>query len=416
MNRILIQNGTVVEAASVVKGGHVLVADGRIVSHGPWAPDPGVEAERVDASGLYVLPGLIDLHSDAIEREVEPRPNTLFPPAIAVREMERRLAGHGITTMYHSVSIAAQEFGPRSHEVALAIIHTIHELRESALIRTRVHLRYEITDRSGLGLVRDLLQRGFVQLLSFMDHTPGQGQYRDAREYREYLVRVYGIPDAQFEQLLSAKLAAHGAEGRDEVAGLAASAQSAGVPLASHDDDTPDKLREMRRWGVAISEFPMSLAAARHAAEAGMAVCVGAPNVVRDGSTGKNLRAADAIDAGVAHILCSDYYPAALLHAVFRLAEGPLGLARAVAMASLAPARAVGLARDLGSIEAGKEADLILVRNLDGLPVVVAAMVAGRWVYRTGYGRLDAARNGVRRDAAPRRGRRTFGDDAITAR
>lgn len=395
MTRTLIQDGTVVEPASVVAGGHVLVADGRIVSHGPWTPDPGAEAERVDASGLYVLPGLVDLHSDAIEREVEPRPNTLFPLALAVREMERRLAGHGITTMYHSVSIAGQEFGSRSHAVALAIVETIREQSASALIRTRVHVRYEITDRPGLGLVRDLLQRGCIHLLSFMDHTPGQGQYRDAEEYRAYLARVYGIADAQFERILSAKLAARG-ELREDIAALAGGAQTAGVPLASHDDDTPDKLQEMRRWGVTISEFPMSLEAARHAAEAGMAVCVGAPNIVRGGSTGGNLKAADAIEAGVAHILCSDYYPAALLHAVFQLSRGPLGLARAVAMATLAPARAVGIARDLGSIEAGKQADLILVRIWHGLPVVVAAMVAGRWVYRAGYDRMHAAGNGAR--------------------
>jgi alpha-D-ribose 1-methylphosphonate 5-triphosphate diphosphatase len=218
------------------------------------------------------------------------------------------------------------------------------------------------------------------------------------------------MADAQFEGILSAKLAARD-ELRDDVAALAGGAQTVGVPLASHDDDTPEKLREMRRWGVTISEFPMSVDAARGAANAGMAVCVGAPNIVRGASTGKNLRAADAIDAGVAHILCSDYYPAALLHAVFQLAQGPLGLPRAVAMATLAPARAVGLARDLGSIEAGKQADLILVRMWHGLPVVVAAMVGGRWVYRVAYDRTYASGNGARQPWKSQ----SLGDSAVMA-
>ena len=405
MTRILIERGMIVEPASVLAGGHVLVEGGRIVSLGPWSPDPEAETERVDAVGLYVLPGLVDLHSDVIEREIEPRPNTLFPLALAVRELERRLAGHGITTMYHSVSIAGEEFGPRSHDVARAIVETIHEQSASALIRTRVHLRYEITDRAGLDLVHDLLHRGQIHLLSFMDHTPGQGQYHDAGEYRDYLVRTTGIADTQFEEILSAKLATRG-RFRDEITGLAVQARSIGVPLASHDDDTSEKLGEARRWGATISEFPTSLGAAQRAAEAGMMVCVGAPNVIRGGSTGKNLRATDAIDAGVAHILCSDYYPAAMLHAVFQLGAGRLGLPRAVAMATLVPARAVGIEREFGSMEAGKQADLILVRIWHGLPVVVAAMVAGRWVYRVGYGHAGDADSGERAavdDAEPRR-------------
>jgi alpha-D-ribose 1-methylphosphonate 5-triphosphate diphosphatase len=390
MSRILISGGTVVERACALAGGHVLVDRGRIVSHGPWTPDPGSDAERVDAAGLYVLPGLVDMHSDAVEREVEPRPRTLFPLALAVREMERRLAGHGITTMFHSVSIAGEEFGPRSHAVALALLETIREQSATALIRTRVHVRYEVTDAPGLPVVEDLLRRGRIHLLSFMDHTPGQGQYRDADAYRDYLGRVYGIASPQFERLLDAKLAARG-HLREDVAALAADARAMGVPLASHDDDTLEKVREMRDWGATITEFPMSLDAARHAADAGMTVCVGAPNVVRGASTGQNLRAVDAIEAGTAHILCSDYYPAALLHAVFFLAQGPLGLPRAVAMATLEAARAVGLDREIGSIEAGKQADLILVRMWHGLPVVVATMVAGRWVYRVDYGRAPAA-------------------------
>jgi alpha-D-ribose 1-methylphosphonate 5-triphosphate diphosphatase len=387
----------VVEPASMLAGGHVLVEDGRIVSRGPWVPDSGPETERVDASGLFVLPGLVDLHSDAIEREVEPRPNTLFPLALAVREMDRRLAGHGITTMYHSVSVAGEEFGPRSHAIALALVETINDQSASALIRTRVHLRYEVTDRAGLRPVRDLLHRGSVHLLSFMDHTPGQGQYRDAEEYRHFLGRAYGMADSQFDRVLRAKLAARG-QIEDEIVALAAEARTIGVPLASHDDDTPGKLQMALRWGATISEFPTSLEAAQHAAEARMAVCVGAPNVIRGGSTGKHLRATDAIEAGAAHILCSDYYPAALLHAVFQLSQGPLALPQAVAMATLAPARAVGLEREIGSIEAGKRADLILVRMWQGLPVVVAAMVAGRWVYRVGY---DAAHTSAPANGSP---------------
>ncbi len=383
MTRVLVRGGTVVGPASVFADGHVLVEAGRIVSVGPEAPE-AARAVGVDARDLYVLPGFVDLHSDVIEREIEPRPNAQFPTALAVRELERRLAGHGITTMYHAISVAGEEFGLRSHDAARALIETVREQRGSALIRTRVHVRYEITDRPGLPVVRDLLRRRRIDLLSFMDHTPGQGQYHDADEYHDYLVRTYGIGEARFGEILRAKQAAAG--GRHEIGRLAAMARGDGVPLASHDDDSAEKLAEAQAWGVTISEFPMSLQAARWAAAAGMAVCVGAPNIVRGGSTGRNLRAVDAIRAGAAHILCSDYYPAAMLHAVFLLAGDALTLPEAVAMASLAPARAAGIAHEVGSLEPGKQADLIFVRMWHGLPVVAGAMVAGRWAYRVEYG------------------------------
>lgn len=392
--RTLIRNAVVVLPDVAVEG-WLLVEDGRIAAVGAGrAGRPGPGVEDVDAAGCTVIPGFIDLHSDVIEREVEPRPGALFPVELATRELERKLAGHGITTIFHSVSFAKQELGVRSHDLAARLVETVRAQADTALIRTRVHLRYEVTDWAALPVVRDLLRRRWVDLLSFMDHTPGQGQFRDIEQYRRWLEKSYGIGETEFRDLMARKTADRRSLDTD-LAALAAEARACGVPLASHDDDTPEKVDLVRNWGVGICEFPVCLEAARRAAEHGMVVCVGAPNVVRGGSQANNLRALDAIQAGVAHVLCSDYYPPALLHAVFRLAAGLLTLPQAVAMATLRPARAVGLDGDLGSLEVGKLADLVLVRTVDSLPVVAAVMVGGRWVYRVVYGTTEGSAAGV---------------------
>lgn len=381
-HRMVLKGGTAVLPDGLLEDAVVVIEGERIADILPASRL--ASGEEVDTSGLLVLPGLVDLHSDAIEREIEPRPRAFFPLEMAVMELERKMAGHGITTLFHAVSLAEQqELGVRSHAVVEELIEAIHH-RPLPLIRTPVHLRYEITDREGLSLVRRLVEDRQVRLLSFMDHTPGQGQFLEIEAYRHYMRERYGIDDRRFEELVRQK-----EEARGEVAGgleeLARFAGDHGVPLASHDDDSPIRVDLLRHWGAVISEFPLTLEAARRAAETGMHVCVGAPNVVRGGSLSGHLGAAEAIRSGLAHFLCSDYHPAALLHAVFRLAADILPLPAAVRMASLNPATAVGLEEEVGSLTPGKQADLILVRLVRNRPVVVATMVAGRWVHSVSF-------------------------------
>ena len=388
-DRTLIRGGAVVTPDGVRHGACVVVEDGHIAA--VLDRPPPDRADVVDAAGGYVLPGLIDLHCDAIEHELQPRPGVLFPADLALRSLEGHLAATGITTAFPSVSFAEGEYGVRTGAVASELVEAVHRRAGISPVRLRVHLRYEITDRAALPVVRDLIATGRVQLLSFMDHTPGQGQYRELEAYRLFLAQNYGVGSEAFERLMDQKQAARRVAGAG-LAGLAAHAQAHGVPLCSHDDDSPAKVDLVRGWGAAICEFPTTLEAARHAASVGMAVCVGAPNVVRGGSQGGGLSAQDAIASGAASMLCSDYYPAALLAAVFSFGTAPRVLPGAVRLATLHPARAAGLGEWTGSLEVGKWADVTLVRIVRGLPTVTATMLGGRWSYLLGGGRRAVAR------------------------
>jgi alpha-D-ribose 1-methylphosphonate 5-triphosphate diphosphatase len=378
--RIVIAGGTVVGPDAVLEGGCVVVEHGRIAAIADAPADAA--GARVDAAGCYVLPGLVDLHCDSIEHEIEPRPGVVFPGDLALRSLEGRLVTSGITTAYHSISFAEDEFGVRSRALALEMVEATHRRAQASPVRLGVHVRYEVTHRAALPVVRDLIERGRAHLLSFMDHTPGQGQYRELEEYRRFLAEAYGTTADEFARLMDRKQAERRAAAAG-LAGLAAHARAQGVPLCSHDDDSPAKVDVGRAWGATVCEFPVTLEAARHATDSGMAVCVGAPNVVRGGSQGSGIGAREAIEGGVASILCSDYYPAALLLAVFQLAAGPLSLPAAVRLAALNPARAAGW-NHLGSLEPGNEADLILVRLVAGTPEVTDVMCGGRWAYRLG--------------------------------
>lgn len=391
----MIYNGRAVLPGRVVEDARVIIRNGRIedVTAGMGRPAPA--GQVLDARDGYIMPGFVDLHSDAIEKEIEPRPRAVFPAVLAFRELEKKAAGHGITTMYHSFSFADTEFGLRSTETAVEIIRAITDhTRRAQLIRNRIHLRYEIAGVRAVPAICRLIEEDRVHLLSFMDHTPGQGQFKTLESYRHYMQKTYHLGLERIEEILAAKQVPK--EIIDEnLQRLAVLAARRGLPLASHDDDSPGQVRYYHRLGVRICEFPVALEAAREARRLRLHVCVGAPNVLRGGSQSNNIRAMDAIRSGAADILCSDYYPAAMLHAVFMVAEELGALPAAVNMATLNPARAAGLDGELGSLEAGKAADLIVVRDYGGLPAVVAAIAGGRLVYRVDYGWQEQQETGL---------------------
>jgi alpha-D-ribose 1-methylphosphonate 5-triphosphate diphosphatase len=238
-----------------------------------------------------------------------------------------------------------------------------------------------------VGELERLIGEGKVHLLSFMDHSPGQGQYRDLELYKLILKGYRKLADGDADKLIETS------QGRaklpfETLKRLADLARSRGLAVASHDDDTVDKLDVVQALGSTISEFPITIEVALEARRRGLDTVAGAPNVLLGGSHSGNLSATQAILAGAVDVLCSDYYPASLLHAVFRLhREHALALPAAFRLVTLNPARAVGLADRLGSVEAGKAADLLVVRTLDdGFPYVSRALVDGRllgsWDYR----------------------------------
>ena len=355
--QVVLENETLQEAA-------VLIADGAIVAIDPASSEG---AKEIDLRGHILMPGMIDLHCDALEKEAEPRPGVHFPFDFACAQADKRNAAAGITTVYHALSFANAELGVRNNATAAELARAVHAWKEHALVDNRVHARYEITDPTAPATLHELLSNDEVHLMSFMDHTPGQGQFKSIDAYRNFQARTYKKDAAEFEALLAEKLEqGKGAVARMEQ--LAQTARGLGIPLASHDDDRPEKIDVVKALGVAVSEFPINLETAQTARAAGLSTLFGAPNILRGKSQSGSMRALDAVMQGVADCLCGDYSPAALLPAVMQLPSlANISLHEAVSLVTSNPARAVGL-HDRGVIAPGKRADLLAVRYLGGLP------------------------------------------------
>jgi len=347
----------------VLERGSILVLDGSIaeIREGP-APDADVQA-----GGLTAIPGLIDMHGDMLEREVEPRPGARFPVELGLFELDKRLAATGVTTAYAAISFHPTQSRNTERTVARAreMAASIAALRDSLLVDLLVHARFEVTFPDVATELADLLRAGQVQLVSLTDHTPGQGQYRDIEKYIERLAEWRNTSRAEIEAQTKDRLlqARQRPPSWDVVRTVTALAAARGLPIASHDDDSQAKVDLVAGLGATLSEFPVSLEAATAAKERGMHVVMGAPNVLRGGSHSGNLSAIEAIRAGVVDLLAADYYPAALLHATFALAEaGILPLSAAVSLSTRNVARALGL-DDRGRLEVGRRADIALVEG-----------------------------------------------------
>jgi alpha-D-ribose 1-methylphosphonate 5-triphosphate diphosphatase len=378
----LVENASVVGPFGVLPETSVRVEGGQIAGLGQGLG--GGPGPVVDGTGKLLLPGFVDLHSDAVEKEIEPRPRTFFPVEYALHELDKRLAACGVTTTYHSVSFAEGEIGTRSNQMAVRIVEEIARRAPGLKVRTRVHARFEITDRDAVPILVDQLGRGNVQLLSFMDHTPGQGQFREVTAFKSYYGKVYGKSDAELDGIIAGKLRSRVDSAPESVRILLDQARTHRVPLASHDVDSVEKVKWLTENGIGITEFPVNMETVRAAGAAGVHVMLGAPNVLRGASQGGNLSARQAIAAGHGDILCSDYAPQTMLHAVLLLERLRLmPLHQAVRLVSLQPARAVGIAGRAGSIEPGKDADLLLVDPSGDLPHILRVWVGGREVFAT---------------------------------
>lgn len=354
----------------------------------------------VDARGAYVTPGMIDIHSDYIENIASPRPSVVMDLPTSLYKCDRELVGHGITTIFHSLSMMGNdEFKPkpiRHFENVSRLLSAIGAMRAGEerdhLIRHRMHLRIELDAVDRYDEIAGYIDRGEVDLVSFMDHTPGQGQYRDLLVYAETVKSYHdeGMSDAQVSEVLRMRMES-AKMGFGQLRHLASLARERNIRIASHDDDSAEKLDVMEMLGARISEFPIDMETAHEARRRGMATLAGAPNVMMGRSHSGNLSAREAIVNDAIDVLCSDYYPAAMLTAVFLLHEEcGVDLADAFALVTRNPARAVGLDGSIGSIEPGKKADLLVVRRIgcgNGgvMPVVTRAFVGGHSVYRTHY-------------------------------
>ncbi|MFQ3672839.1 MAG: phosphonate metabolism protein PhnM [Aggregatilineales bacterium] len=368
-----------------VMRGSLRIEDGHIAEVVEGTP---AAADVVPLDGWTILPGIVDLHGDMLERDIEPRPGAMFPVELALYELDKRLAAAGITTAYAAVSFAWQQNDLRSQEKAQEIIRVINAKAPELLVDMRVHARFEVTNPATAPILASLIDAQQVHLVSIMDHTPGQGQYKNIPKYVDFMTRWLGFDPSQIgvdivDRITNA-IEEKVVEPRDWgiVAEVARLARQHNIPLASHDDDTPDKVTEQHALGVTISEFPVSEEAARAARERGMYTIMGAPNAYRGASTSSNLSARDAIRKGLVDILATDYFPAAMLHSAFLLARtGELPLHEAVKLISQHPADAMAL-HDRGRIAVGRRADLVLVEATGEHPRVRGTLRAGVPIYR----------------------------------
>lgn len=371
---VVLENETLHDAA-------VLIENGIIAAINPMQVN---NAEEINLRGQTLIPGMIDLHCDALEKEVEPRPNVHFPLDFACAQADKRNAAAGVTTVFHALSFANHELGVRNNTFAAEIARAVHAWQPHALVDNRVHCRYEVTDPAAPDVLLDLMQKGDMHLFSVMDHSPGQGQFKDIAAFRDYLARTYKKSDAELDAMLAEKaMQAEGAMQRIET--LIEAACGFGIRVASHDDDTPEKVQTVHGLGVSISEFPINLAAAQAAKANGMYTIFGAPNILRGKSQSGSMKALDAVKENVADCLCADYSPAALIVAIFRLPElAGISLADAIRLVSINPARAAGL-DDRGVIAVGRRADLVSVAHINGLAQASSVWTAGKLAYQARF-------------------------------
>lgn len=374
----------------------IVLAD-RVIENGALKIDDGVIAEisetpvanaDVDGHGLLLMPGMIDMHGDMIEREIEPRPGVRMPMEMGLRDLDMKLATAGITTAYASLSFApGSTYGHmRSYDFTSEMIRAVVAARPNLLIDHRVHARFEVTFPAALSVVKELVGEGSVDLVSLCDHTPGQGQYRNLELQAANISKNKGISLEAAAEQLQQRIRDRQETAGDMTATLRAITQYCalhGVPVASHDDDTVEKVELMDSLGANISEFPVTLEAAKEANRRGMLNAMGAPNALRGQSYSGNLSAREAHEAGVLDLLAADYHPSAMLPAVLVLGKtDPNGLPGAAKLTSLNPARALGL-EDRGQIRVGLRADL-LVASDTGVGRVHATLSRGHFVHSDG--------------------------------
>lgn len=382
----LIKNIDIVTRDEVLHDYEIYIEDGIIQEIGKKINKPNVEV--VDGQGGTLMPGFIDVHSDYIEQLAAPRVTSVMDFNLALYEFERELVTHGITTMYHSISFL-KDTGkkalrqPKNVRKMIELIDQSH--KQLHLVHHRFHLRLELDNMNVVDDVVEYIQKGQVHLLSFMDHTPGQGQYRDLEIYKKSYLNDEGLSEEQVQAQIT-NLMNKEKLTLDKIQTIANYAKEKNIPIASHDDDSIEKLDIIKSFNATISEFPITMEVLKEAHEQGFMTVVGAPNILLGGSHAGNLSAKEAIESGCADVLCSDYYPASLLHAIYNMADSGQELHEMVKKVTYNPAQAVGIEAEVGSIEVGKKADVLIVMRLpDKFPAITHVFVEGVQVSNMNY-------------------------------
>ena len=368
--RVLCADGSIEETSVMLEGGQIgKVGEAASRSKGAW-----------DVSGHLVLPAIIDLHGDAFERQIMPRPGVQFPLELALMDTDRQMTANGISTAYHGITYS-WEPGLRGRDNAVSLIEALNEIRDRLSCDTRVHLRYETYNTEGVEDVARWIEMGDIDLLAFNDHMPHiMDSLRSPMKVSKYTDRT-GLIDDVFVALAKEVQSRKG-DIPANLKRLAELAHTFDIPCASHDDPTPDVRKDFHDMGVGICEFPVDEATAAFAQSHKDPVIMGGPNVLRGGSHCGQMCATDAVRQGLCTVLTSDYYYPSLLQAPFKLVQdGVCDFQTAWALVSTNPAKAAGLS-DRGEIGEGKRADLVVVDDsIPHCPRVIATFVAGRPVH-----------------------------------
>jgi alpha-D-ribose 1-methylphosphonate 5-triphosphate diphosphatase len=377
MSDLILTNARVVLAHEIVNRGTVRLRDGRIESVDTGTVSlPGA----LDCEGDLLLPGLVEVHTDNLERHMMPRPKASFPVRAAVQAHDAEIASAGITTVFDAVGVGdPYSDGPRSGDQS-ALLGVLDSLRGAGLLRAEhfIHVRCELPAPNAMQLFEPFAQHPLLKLISLMDHTPGQRQFTDIEYARPYYKGKRGWSDAQFDEEIRRAPQRQAEYAEPHRRWFAAFAREHGIALATHDDTTEGHVDEACALGASMSEFPTTLAAARRAHRRGLKTVAGAPNVVRGGSHSGNVSAIELAREGVLDGLSSDYVPASLLQAAWCLhARAGFSLPEAVRVVSAGPAEAAGLL-DRGEIAPGLRGDLVRVREHEGHPVVRSVWLRGQ--------------------------------------
>ncbi|MEO0540811.1 MAG: alpha-D-ribose 1-methylphosphonate 5-triphosphate diphosphatase [Cyanobacteria bacterium P01_A01_bin.105] len=362
--------------------GTLVVRDGCIVEVQPGlAQSPGA----IDGDGEYLLPGLIELHTDNFERCLSPRPGVRWPLAAAATYHDRDLAAAGVTTVCDAISVGDVTPTPGSLRIDMfgPMISTLTEQQQGGqfTVDHRLHLRCELGYEQVYDFVSAYADHPLLSLMSLMDHTPGQRQFAKIEKYKEYYMGKHAVSAAQMDQFIQDRLTAQRQHAEQNRQSLVALAQAQQIALASHDDATADHVQQAVEEGAVIAEFPTTLAAAKKAHQQGLQVLMGAPNLVLGGSHSGNVSAMDLVSHGLVDVISSDYVPQSLIQAMFLIAQAQaLPLYQAMALFTANPARAIGLADDRGSLTVGKRADFVTVSDRGPVPQLTAVLSQGQRV------------------------------------
>lgn len=378
MHETILTNALLVLPAAVIPGTVVL----RGAAIAEVQPGRSHLAAAQDLGGDHLIPGIVDVHTDNLERQVQPRVNARWPSRSAMLAHDAQCASAGVTTVLDALCLGDLGFDPGRGQTFREGVADLDALAETGLLKAEhfLHLRCELPAPDMRPALEPVADHPRVRMVSLMDHSPGIGQYRDLERYRLLRKRQKAMSDAEVERRIQELLDQRARLREPQRRWLLDRIAHRDLPLASHDDDDAAEVARNAADGIRISEFPVVMEAARAARRLGVEVIAGAPNIVRGGSHSGNLAAADLVREGACDALASDYVPAALVEAAWRcVAETGIGLPEAVAMITDRPARMARLA-DRGRIEAGLRADLVQLRPHGGLPVVRRVWRAGERV------------------------------------